>query len=106
MDMEHNYNQWIDLNGRVAIVTGGAMGIGEAMVKDLKACGAKVAIFDVAEPKEEALDENTLYVNVDIRDKEAVEGAVAKVVEKFGTVDALVKNPGGLLWRTATIRTQ
>ena len=44
--------KWIDLSGKVAIVTGGAMGIGEAIVKDLKGCGAKVAIFDMAEPKD------------------------------------------------------
>ena len=42
--------QWIDLNNKVVIVTGGAMGIGEAMVKDLLACNARVAIFDLAMP--------------------------------------------------------
>ena len=44
--------QWIDLNNKVVIVTGGAMGIGEAMVKDLLACNARVAIFDLAKPKD------------------------------------------------------
>lgn len=55
-----NNEKWIDLNGKVVIVTGGAMGIGEATVKDLYNCGAKVAIFDMAEPKEESLNENII----------------------------------------------
>ena len=53
-------NKWIDLTGKVVIVTGGSMGIGEAITADLKSCGAKVAIFDMADPKPEALDENTM----------------------------------------------
>ncbi|HJD46821.1 MAG TPA: SDR family NAD(P)-dependent oxidoreductase [Candidatus Mediterraneibacter norfolkensis] len=86
--------KWINLENKVAIVTGGAMGIGEAIVADLKGCGAKVAIFDMADPKDYVEDESTLFVKVDIRDKAAVEAAVAQVVEKFGTVDALVNNAG------------
>lgn len=39
-------DKWIDLEGKVVVVTGGAMGIGEAIVNDLKSCGAYVAIFD------------------------------------------------------------
>ena len=42
--------KWIDLTGRIVIVTGGSMGIGEAIVEDLKNCGAKTAIFDMEEP--------------------------------------------------------
>lgn len=87
-------NKWIDLTGKVVIVTGGSMGIGEAITADLKSCGAKVAIFDMADPKPEALDENTMYVKLDIRKKAEVEAAVAQVVEKFGTIDALVNNAG------------
>lgn len=86
--------KWIDLDGRVVVVTGGAMGIGEAVVADLKGCGARVAIFDMAEPEGYQEDEATLFVKVDIRDKKAVEEAVAQVVEKFGTIDALVNNAG------------
>lgn len=70
------------------------MGIGEAIVEDLKDCGAKVVIFDKAEPKEEVLNENVLYYNLDIRNKEDVENAVQNVVDKFGTIDGLVNNAG------------
>ncbi len=87
-------NKWIDLTGKVVIVTGGSMGIGEAITADLKSCGAKVAIFDMADPKPEVMDENTMYVKLDIRKKAEVEAAVAQVAEKFGTIDALVNNAG------------
>lgn len=86
--------KWIDLKQKVVIVTGGSMGIGECVVQDLKACGARVAIFDVAEPKDYQEDDATLFVKVDIRKKEAVEAAVAAVVAKYGTIDALVNDAG------------
>ena len=86
--------KWIDLNDKVVIVTGGSMGIGEAMVKDLLDCGARVAIFDVAEPAGYTEDDRRLYVHVDIRKKEEVEQAVQAVVDKFGTIDALVNDAG------------
>ena len=86
--------QWIDLNNKVVIVTGGAMGIGEAMVKDLLACNARVAIFDLAKPKDFSEDDRRMYVHLDIRNKKEVEAAVDAVVQKFGTVDALVNDAG------------
>ena len=86
--------QWIDLNNKVVIVTGGAMGIGEAMVKDLLACNARVAIFDLAKPKDFSEDDRRMYVHLDIRNKKEVEDAVDAVVQKFGTVDALVNDAG------------
>ena len=86
--------QWIDLNNKVVIVTGGAMGIGEAMVKDLLACNARVAIFDLAKPKDFCEDERKMYVHLDIRNKKEVEAGVDAVVQKFGTVDALVNDAG------------
>ena len=86
--------QWIDLHDKVVIVTGGAMGIGDAMVKDLLDCNARVAIFDMAEPKDFVEDERKLYIKLDIRNKKEVEAAVDAVVQKFGTVDALVNDAG------------
>ena len=87
-------DKWIDLEGKVVVVTGGAMGIGEAIVNDLKSCGAYVAIFDRCEPKDYKEEENLIYINLDIRDKDAIEKAVEQVVKKYGTIDALVNNAG------------
>lgn len=89
-----NNEKWIDLNDKVVIVTGGSMGLGEAIVADLKACGSKVAIFDVVEPKDYVEHENSLFIKVDIRNKIEVETAVAGVMNKFGTIDVLVNNAG------------
>ena len=87
-------DKWIDLEGKIIVVTGGDMGIGEAIVNDLKNCGAYVAIFDRCEPKDYKEEENLIYINLDIRDKDAIEKAVEQVVKKYGTIDALVNNAG------------
>ena len=87
-------SKWIDLQDKVVIVTGGAMGIGEALVKDLQGCGAKVAIFDKSEPKDYKETSSLLYIDLDIRDKSAVEEAVEKTFQKFGRIDALVNDAG------------
>lgn len=76
--------QWIDLHDKVVIVTGGAMGIGDAMVKDLLDCNARVAIFDMAEPKDFVEDERKLYIKLDIRNKKEVEAAVDALVNDAG----------------------
>lgn len=85
---------WINLEGKVIIVTGGAMGIGEAMVKDLLQNGAKVAIVDIAEPKETYDEEQAVYISCNITDKASVESMVDKVIETFGRIDGLVNNAG------------
>ncbi len=88
------FKRWIDLENKVVIVTGGAMGLGEAMVNDLLACNARVAIFDVAEPKDFVEDDRKMYRHVDISNKQEVDAAVDDVVQKFGTIDALVNDAG------------
>ncbi len=85
------------LDGRVAIVTGGAQGIGGAYAKGLAAEGAKVAVADVLDGANivniitqqggEAID-----VQTDISDEAACENMVAKTIDAFGRVDILVNN--------------
>jgi NAD(P)-dependent dehydrogenase (short-subunit alcohol dehydrogenase family) len=88
-----------DLRGKVALVTGGARGIGLATAQGLSARGASVAIVDLeAEAAERAADgidgERAFGLAADVSDAPAIEGAVASTVERFGGIDVLVANAG------------
>lgn len=88
---------WLNLTGKVMVVTGGASGIGYAVVEELLADGARVAVCDIADNAPAfagANDENCLYVKTDVTSLENVKAAFAKIVEKFGTVDVMVNNAG------------
>ena len=76
---------------KVAIVTGGARGIGRAIAERLASEGAKVAIWDVIEAKPVA---NGIFQKVDITDSAAVNDAVREVVDSWGKIDILVNNAG------------
>ena len=80
----------MDINGKVAIVTGGASGLGEATVRRYVAHGAKVAIFDMNDARGEALaaelGDSVIYQNVNVSDEAGVEAAIAATVEAFGAV--------------------
>ena len=81
----------MDINGKVAIVTGGASGLGQATVEAYVARGAKVAIFDLNEARaNEIIDElgadKVAFWSVNVADEQAVKAAVAAVVEKFGAL--------------------
>ena len=89
------------LEGRVAIVTGGAQGIGEACVRRLAAEGATVALWDVADAPGHALaaeltasGARSLYQRCDVSRKTEVDNALAATLAAFGRVDALVNNAG------------
>ncbi len=89
----------MDLAGKVAVVTGGASGLGKATTELLAARGAKVAIFDLNEQAGgevvKALGaDNAAFWAVDVASASSVEKAVAAVVDKFGTVDVLVNCAG------------
>src|SRR5271156_837759 len=86
------------LKDKVAIVTGGARGIGEAIVRAYVEEGAKVVIADVeiakAEEFAKSLGAAAIAVRLDVRDKEQIAATVAKALEAFGGVDILVNNAG------------
>jgi acetoin reductase-like protein len=84
------------LQNKVAIVTGGAQGIGEAIVRAFAAEGARVVIADVAQDKAGALAQdignNALAVRLDVRDPASIDATVKAAVERFGGIDILVNN--------------
>jgi NAD(P)-dependent dehydrogenase (short-subunit alcohol dehydrogenase family) len=97
-----------ELSGKVALVTGGARGIGFATARALLARGASVAIVDLdAEATEAAAaslhDTRALGIAADVTDRAAMQRAVATAVERFGGLDVVVAN-AGIASRAATFR--
>ena len=88
----------IDLNGRCAVVTGGAQGFGRAIAERFVASGAKVAIWDhdlpFAEKTAKEIGDNTKAFKVDVSDLAAVESARDATLKAFGKIDILVNNAG------------
>jgi NAD(P)-dependent dehydrogenase (short-subunit alcohol dehydrogenase family) len=84
------------LKDKVAIVTGGARGIGEAMARAYVEEGASVVIADVEMAAAEALAAElggkALAVKVDVRDRASIDSLVATTVSRFGGIDILVNN--------------
>lgn len=87
-----------DFEGKIAIVTGGASGIGAAVVRDLVARGAKVVIADFAGDHATALaqelGESVRPFQLDVADAEAVEALIDFTVEQFGALHLAVNNAG------------
>ncbi|RZL56545.1 MAG: SDR family oxidoreductase [Variovorax sp.] len=86
------------LEGKTAIVTGGAAGFGEGIVRSYVAEGAKVVIADLDVGKGEALAReigaDTLFVRCDVSSGPDVEALVAACVDRFGVPDIVVNNAG------------
>jgi 3-oxoacyl-[acyl-carrier protein] reductase len=85
------------LDGRVAAVTGGASGIGEAICLRLAQDGAKVAVLDLDHSGAQLtadLTDGGLAVQVDVSDSAAVDAAVARIEAELGPLDVFVNNAG------------
>ena len=87
---------------RVALVTGGARGIGAAIAIELAKAGFSVAIADLAYDQDaestlntlKSLGVNAVFVAMDVSSRESVERGVKEVVERLGRLDVLVNNAG------------
>jgi 3-oxoacyl-[acyl-carrier protein] reductase len=88
----------IDLVGRVAIVTGGAQGLGRAIAERFCASGATVVLWDLdralARRTAEELGNGTLALGVDVSKPAVVERAREATIAEFGKIDILVNNAG------------
>jgi NAD(P)-dependent dehydrogenase (short-subunit alcohol dehydrogenase family) len=87
-----------ELAGRVAIVTGGASGIGRGIVEKFVAEGGRVVVADVETDKGEALaaalGSDAFFRRTDVSDPEQVGALVAAAVERFGGLHVMVNNAG------------
>lgn len=85
-----------DLKGRTVVVTGGAGGIGESIVRAFHAQGAKVGFLDIDTARgtklQAELGEGTRFVVCDLTDIPALKAAIATVRDAFGPIDVLVNN--------------
>ncbi|ADB31079.1 short-chain dehydrogenase/reductase SDR [Kribbella flavida DSM 17836] len=95
------------LEGKVAIITGGARGMGAAHARGFVAEGAKVVIADVleAEGKQlvEELGENAIFAPLDVRDRDGWDRVVQQATGTYGPVTVLVNNAG--IFRRESIET-
>ena len=87
-----------DLNGKVALVTGAARGIGFETARQLHTRGASVVVVDLdadeAREAAERIGERTLGIAADVTDAGAMRTAVAETVERFGGLDVAMANAG------------
>ncbi|SDT23701.1 SDR family NAD(P)-dependent oxidoreductase [Bradyrhizobium canariense] len=97
------------LTGKIAIVTGGAEGIGRAIVSKLTKIGATVVLADITHEKSkhaadeinlENKNESCIPIEADVSSRDAVDGMVRRTVERFGKIDILVNNAG--IWKGLT----
>ncbi|MFB6203205.1 MAG: SDR family NAD(P)-dependent oxidoreductase [Candidatus Nanohaloarchaea archaeon] len=86
----------MELDGKVAIVTGGSSGIGKAIAERYVEEGADVVIADIDEERgEETADEiGAEFIHCDVSDRDQVEDLVGSTVEKYGKLDVMVNNAG------------
>ncbi|KAF1006316.1 MAG: D-beta-hydroxybutyrate dehydrogenase [Luteibacter sp.] len=87
-----------ELEGKIALVTGAASGIGRAIAQAYAKAGARVVIADLAADKAEeaaiAIGGNTIGIAMDVTDEAQVEDGFARTLRELGPVDILVSNAG------------
>jgi NAD(P)-dependent dehydrogenase (short-subunit alcohol dehydrogenase family) len=84
----------LDLNGRIAVVTGGSSGIGEATVQRMLSSGAKVAVWDMNIPSTNYDQDSFIFIKTNVSDETSIANATTKTLERFARVDSLVNSAG------------
>lgn len=100
--------QLFDLSGRVALITGGSIGLGRQMAEGLAEMGSNIALcarkkercLQAAEQLKE-LGVKTLALGCDVKDPASVQAAVDETIAKFGRIDILINN-AGISWGAPT----
>lgn len=88
----------MEINGCVALVTGGASGLGEACVSELIKNGGKVSIFDMDQERGEKiaheLGDEVIFCLADVTDDKSVQAAIDRTYESFGTIQVVINCAG------------
>ncbi|MEX1237474.1 MAG: SDR family NAD(P)-dependent oxidoreductase, partial [Pseudomonadales bacterium] len=88
----------MDLNDKVAFITGGASGLGRATAENFIAAGARVMLFDLNEENvqktAEELGGNAAFAAGDVADEQAVSAAIQKALDTFGSIHINVNSAG------------
>lgn len=88
----------MDIENKVAVITGGASGLGLATAEEMVIRGAKIVIFDLNEEQGQAICEkfgdNAIFANVDVSDENSVKAGIAKAVDTFGTIHICINCAG------------
>lgn len=98
--MAINETTILGLQDKVALITGGGAGIGEATAKLFKKAGMRLALVDIDSARCKELESkfsDHLVINADVRKKEDVKDIIEKVATHFGKLDVLINNVGDFL---------
>jgi NAD(P)-dependent dehydrogenase (short-subunit alcohol dehydrogenase family) len=94
-------NTTMELKDKTAVITGGGMGIGQAIALGFAREGARICILDIQMERAretaaqiEEMGRQTIVCEADVTDVSAVDRAVDRIIEKFGRIDILVNNAG------------
>ncbi|MEA1882942.1 MAG: SDR family oxidoreductase [Thermotogota bacterium] len=109
MKVKESILKLINLEGKTAVVTGGASGIGLASAKKLGECGASVAILDTNKEKGEKAVKNletvgvkAMYRHCDVSNSEEVKKVISEINKRFNSIDILFNNAGIIVRKNAT----
>lgn len=85
---------WLNLNNKVVIITGGSSGIGKSIVNELQQQQANVIIADINPCDDFSSNSNVHFVKTDIGNTASINQLVDWTIQKFGSIDAVINNAG------------